>query len=167
MIKSGLIAAGLLVISACIQSGESSYCGDRDALMESAFRFQFTNNYSGLNNRAAAYFIAIEDDQDPDSEFLERFSGHQPPVRPLSAADRRSDKVADPASGKAALIFRIRKLVYESPTTATITGGYFEGALSASFVTMHAECRGKSWQIEKTRPQKISANVENQRSRSS
>ena len=157
MIKHGFTVVGLLALSACVQGGETSSCGDRTSLMESVFRFQFDNNHSSLKNRAAAYYIAIEDNQDPDVLLLDRFSGHHPPVMALSKADRSSDRVTDPESGQGALIFHIRKLKYESPTTATITGGYFEGALSASFVTMQAECRAGSWYIKKLLPQKISS----------
>lgn len=148
--------AALLVLSACVQGGEASNCGDRNDLLESVFRFQFDNNYSSLKNEADAYYIAIEGDQDPDALLLDRFSGHQPPVMALSKAGRSPDHITNPESGKAALIFRVRKLEFESPTTATVNGGYFEGPLSASFVTMKAECSAGSWHIEKQRPQKIS-----------
>jgi len=132
-------------------------CGDRDTLLERAFRFQFEHNHSGLQQRAAAYFIALEHDRDPDQPFLDRFAGHQPPVRALSQAQMDSDRVRDPVSGGEALIFRIRALSYAAPGEATLTGGYFEGPVSASFVTLHATCRNGAWQISKSGPQKVSS----------
>ncbi len=150
-------AAGLLVLSACVQGGETTHCGDRNDLLKSVFLFQFDNNHSSLKGRADAYYIAIEGDQDPGTGLLNRFAGHSPPVKALSKADRSTGRITNPENGKAALIFRIRKLEFESPTTATINGGYFEGPLSASFITMKAECRTGSWHIEKLQPQKISS----------
>lgn len=156
MIKHLFTVACLLMLSACVQGGETSNCGNRNDLLESIFLFQFNNNHSSLQSRADVYYIAIEDDQDPDSTLLDRFAEHLPPVMALSKADRSTSRIINPESGKEALIFRIRKLEFESPTTATINGGYFEGPLSASFVTMKAECSAGSWHIEKLKPQKIS-----------
>jgi len=151
-----LIAAGVLALPACIHGSENSVCGGHDALLEAAFRFQFTHNHSALKNRAAVFFIGIGEHQDPDEALLERFSGHVPPVRAISEADTSGNRVIDPASGRAALIFRIDDIRFDTPRSAIMQGGYLEGVVSASWITLQGKCRAGTWIVSHDGPEKLS-----------
>jgi len=146
------------LLASCFVGEPNPACNSGDDLAEAALRFQFASNQSAIGDRAAAYFVAVEEDQDPGTDLLARFSGESPPVRPLSGLtmSEAGDRVLDPSTGKPSLIFRIYKRTMLSNTEAIVEGGYYEANLSASWITMRAQCREGYWRIEKIGPEKIS-----------
>lgn len=146
-----------VLLSACFVGEAEPQCGMDDDLAESVFRFQFANNRSSIQQKAAAYFIAVENDQDPSGPLLNRFADHLPPVKALSdlTMSTSDSQVVDPVSGKPALIFRIYKRSALSNTEAVVEGGYHEANLSASWITMRAMCQQGAWRIEIIGPEKI------------
>lgn len=146
------------LLASCFVGESNSSCDSEGDLAEAAFRFQFADNRSAIGGSAAAYFIAVEDDQDPDADLLARFSEYSPPVRALSdlTMSEEGDRVTDPSTGKPSLIFRIYKRTLLSNSEAIVEGGYYEANLSASWITMRAQCREGKWSIETIGPEKIS-----------
>src|SRR5262249_53866458 len=69
-----------------------------DDAYEAVFRHQFKNNFSALKEKAKRYCLSING-ENASAEFLRRFEGHQPPVRPKSEFER-----------KEALIFQVTDL---------------------------------------------------------
>jgi hypothetical protein len=152
-----LFAAAFFVIVSCTTPrGEAADCGGRSTLTEAAFRYQFVNNQSSLQDRASAYFISVEGDADPSAELLARFADHQPPVKPLSAARRANEQIQDPATGQRALIFRVSEIQFETADDSRIKAGYEEGRLSASWITLSASCIDSRWSLIPVGPQIIS-----------
>lgn len=150
------------LIAACSFSEVGTACDGGDDLADAVFRFQFANNLSAAGERAGAYFLAVEDDRDPSSALLSRFSDHSPPVRPLSdlTLSESEERVIDPTTGKPGLIFRIYRRSLLSNSEAIVEGGYYEANLSASWITMRAECREGTWRVERIGPQKIASLAE-------
>ena len=146
------------LLASCFVGESTSACDSGDDLAEASFRFQFSSNRSSIGDRAAAYFVALEDDQDPGPGLLARFSDHSPPVRSLSVSttSEKGDRVLDPNTGKPSLIFRIYKRTMLSNSEAIVEGGYYEANLSASWITMRARCQEGTWRVERIGPEKIS-----------
>jgi hypothetical protein len=110
------------------------------AICEVLFRHQFTNNVSAAQQKAAAYFLTI-DERDPPAELLDRFAGHSPPVRPRSEFQL----------GKG-LLFNIDTLVWLDEVTVEVEGGYYEGGLSASGNTYVLRRENGTWKVIKKKP---------------
>ena len=146
------------LLASCFVGDSNTACDSGDDLVEAALRFQFASNRSSIGDRAAVFFIAVEDEQDPGPGLLARFSDHSPPVRAQSDStmSEKGDRVLDPATGKPSLIFRIYKRTMLSNSEAIVEGGYYEANLSASWITMRAQCQDGTWRIEKIGPEKIS-----------
>jgi len=89
-------------------------------IFEAVYRHQFLNNASAAQQGAQAYFLFITgEDLPPD--FMERFSGHMPPV-----------KNGSQFTVGEGLRFRIDGWRRISPDKFEVGGGYYEGNLSAS-----------------------------------
>jgi hypothetical protein len=104
-------------------------------IFEAVFRHQFEDNASAVQQKAAAYFLVIRD-EDPSPEFLARFAGHQPPVRPGSEFE----------VGKG-LQFRVESLEWLDDGGVKVTGGYYEASLSASGNVYTLEPDGEEWEV--------------------
>lgn len=144
------------LISGCAHNDERIDCGGRDSLLHAAFDYQFANNRSSIGKNAAAYFIGLENGQDPGTDFLRRFDGHQPPVEPLSMAGRTSQRVTDLRTGRPALIFQVRKITESESNAMLIETGYYEAELSASWNTLQGSCEDGEWLIELIGPEILS-----------
>ena len=121
-------------------------------LMESVFRYQFTHNCSGKQDKAFAYYLSIYDDKDPSDTFMKRFEKHIPPVKKISQSRMKKDlgtAVIDEETGKEGIIFRIRTIRWINKETVEVEGGYYEGSLSASENTYQVIRKGRSWVVTK------------------
>lgn len=140
----------------CAHNGERLDCGERDTLLHAVFEFQFANNRSAIGQDAAAYFIGLENGQDPEPSLLRRFEGHQPRVEPISNAGRIEHRVTDLNSGRPALIFRIHNVTQTADDTALVEAGYYEAELSSSWSTFQGRCENGEWRIERVGPEILS-----------
>ncbi len=102
---------------------------------EAVFRYQFEHNASGVQQDAAAYFLTIRG-EDPSPEFLARFAGHRPPVRPGSEFE----------VGKG-LRFRVEGIEWRGDGSARVTGGYYEAGLSSSGNVYTVEPAGDGFEV--------------------
>ena len=115
------------------------------AICETVFRYLFEHNASAAQQKAAAYFLTI-DERDLPAEFMDRFQGHGPPVKPGSQF----------REGKKGLKFRIETLTWLDKRTVEIEGGYYEGNVSASGNTYVLRRQKGSWRVIKKKPGWIS-----------
>jgi hypothetical protein len=102
---------------------------------EALFRHQFDHNGSGIQQRARAYYLIIEEG-DPDPAFLARFSDLGKPVLPGSQFLKGDG-----------LSFRIDSIKWVDDHTVEMTGGYYEGNLSSSGNTYRLELRDGKWTV--------------------
>jgi hypothetical protein len=84
-------------------------------IQEAVFRYQFAQD-EFAQSRYQVYFLAFEGNarftnRDPDDVFMNRFDGHQPPVRKASvvAADIMNG-VFDKVTGERGIIFQVAKI---------------------------------------------------------
>ena len=118
-----------------------------DDIREAVFRYQFEHNASGLQKKAACYFLEI-DRKDPAAEFLKRFEGHTPPVKPASACVRSAaEGVKDKETGGRGLVFRQATIRWINDNEVEVEGGYYEGGLSASGNTYKAGRKDGKWVV--------------------
>ena len=117
---------------------------------EAFFRYQFKNNLSSLRGQntmasflseGKAYFLEVEG-KDPSPKLLARFKGHSPPVKKrsefvghstgsrLRKKDGSVDEVIEGTDSNG-IVFRINSYKWYG-NIVVITGGYYEGNLSAS-----------------------------------
>ena len=104
-------------------------------ICEAVFRHQFENNASAVQQKAAAYFLEIHK-ADPAPEFLARFAGNQPPVRPGSEFE----------TGKG-LSFRVNSIEWLNDRKVKVNGGYFEASMSASGNDYVLELGDDGWAV--------------------
>lgn len=125
-------------------------------MLRAVFEYQFENNRSAIGRNAAAYFIGMENGQDPGLDFLRNFTGHEPRVASMSEADRNNSRVIDSQTGRPALIFEIQNVTQSDDGATLIETGYYEAELSASWITLRARCESSEWLIESIGPEIIS-----------
>ena len=113
-------------------------------IAESVFRYQFSHNASGLQQKAQGFFLKLFRD-DPDADFLSRFKDVMPPVH----------KGTEFKSG-AGLRFSVVKIKRLTASTVEVEGGYFEGGLSASGNRYTVEKKDGKWTVVKDRMMWIS-----------
>jgi hypothetical protein len=118
-----------------------------DDIREAVFRYQFDNNASGQKTNAKVYCLAVGEKQvDPSGKLLRRFANHTPPVRKISECGR-SAEIRDKRTGERGLLFYITQISWVSSTEVKVTGGYYEGSLSASGETYVVKKDGSTWKI--------------------
>ena len=105
-------------------------------MYEAFFRYLFSNNVSGAQQNAEGYFLKIKG-KDPSPAFLARFKGHSPPIKEASAF----------VEGEG-LEFRIDDCKQIDDDTFEITGGYYEGNLSASGGSYRLTCKNGKWIVK-------------------
>ena len=114
------------------------------AICEAVFRYLFEHNASAAQQKAAGYFLSI-DHRDPPAEFMSRFGGHSPSVKPGSQFQEGNK-----------LKFRIDTLVWLDEATVEVEGGYYEGNASASGNTYVLRRQKGIWRVIKKKPGWIS-----------
>jgi hypothetical protein len=149
-----LLLAGLIL--GCAYNGDRLECGGQEAMLRAVFEYQFENNRSAIGREAAAYFIGMENGQDPEPGFLQSFGDHEPRVAPLSEAGRTDNRVIDSQTGRPALIFEIQNVTESDDGATLIETGYYEAELSASWITLQGRCEGDQWLIEAVGPEMLS-----------
>ena len=136
----GLILLGLLCVRGVAEEKlqpppYDKSISDAEALdiAEATFRYQFTNNASGAQQNAKAYFLSVFE-KDPSPEFLKRFGKHKPPVK----------KGSEFKIGKG-LAFQVVTIKRVSKTKVEVSGGYYEAGLSSSGNTYFVEKKDGKW----------------------
>jgi hypothetical protein len=116
-------------------------------VFETLFRHQFGHNESGAQASAWAYFLEIEK-KDPPSDFLKRFAKHRPPVK-------RASEFEDGEGVK----FYISSYKWVTDDEVELTGGYYEGNMSASGHTYTVRRTDGKWVVEKDEPRWIASSA--------
>ena len=128
------------------------------AVTEAVFRHLLRPSRDGT-----AYFLSVggPDDHDPDDAFMERFSGHQPPVKPVSeatlsgaaqpgsalAAAPFPGQVIDRRTGQPGLILRVSRLTWLSESEARVEASTFAHGLAARGLLYHVAREGGRWVV--------------------
>jgi hypothetical protein len=110
-----------------------------------------------------SYFLSVgaPDDHDPDDAFMERFAGHQPPVRLVSEATLAGatqlgpnaspalfpGRVIDRRTGQPGLILRVSRLTWLGESEARVEASTFAHGLAAIGYLYHAAREGDRWAI--------------------
>lgn len=117
-------------------------------LLEAVFRHQFDHNASGSGRNVDYFFLALDADEDPPPELLERFAGETPEALPVSLAERTFEEgVKHRERGGRGLIFRISSIDWVDEEEAVVEGGYYEAPLSSSGNTYQVERRDGRWVV--------------------
>lgn len=152
-LASGVLAAGLLLAGviyiAVFPSGSEPPPRSQfvDDIREAVFRYQFVHNNRGLRG-VDVFFLALGQNTDPSQEFLKRFAGHTPPVKPVSAC--RIDPlrgVFDKDTGKGGLVFRVEGIAWVNDKKVEVEGGYYRNGLAASGNVYTVESKSGKWVV--------------------
>jgi hypothetical protein len=151
-LMKGLLVFLLLatfVVSPAVQKGapESPRSAQDDNIRETVFRYQFSH----AELIFAYYFIAI-DDKSPSEAFLQRFRDNDPPVRPISKAERVKKPmrmVVDRDDQKQGIIFYSGPIKWISDSKADVTARFECGdtcdELSGVY---HVSLQGSRWVVD-------------------
>lgn len=136
------ITTAFLALTSCSDLGTAPTINNSlEDIREVVFRHQFSNNASGQQQSAQVYFVAllVQTDSthqshyiDCSDDFMARFAGNVPPVKRFSECSVSGNGVTDTRTGAYGILFRIESITEIDPHEAEVTGGYFEGGLSAS-----------------------------------
>lgn len=124
---------------------------------EATFRYQFRENASGLQQRAAVYFLALRDPKngqrlDPSDTLMRRFENHRPRVARASAARTSAvDGVVDKISSERGLIFIVGEVRWLARDRAEVKGGYYEAGESSSGNVYQLRKRNGKWEVVSNR----------------
>jgi hypothetical protein len=113
-------------------------------IAEAVFRHQFARNVATQEPKTPAYFLGLFG-KDPSPEFLSRFKNHKPPVK------KQAEFVM--GSGLKFFVDRIKRV---SKTKVEVSGGYFEGLMSASRNTFTVELKNGKWIVTRDKLEQIS-----------
>jgi hypothetical protein len=129
------------------------------AVTEAVFRHLLRPRRDGT---ACFLSVGAAEDHDPDDAFMERFTGYQPPVRPVSEATRAGTSPPGPASSPAAfpgqvidrrtgqpgLILRVHRLTWLGESEARVEASTFAHGLAARGWLYHIVREGDRWVID-------------------
>lgn len=133
----GVAILGLLAATPALACTTGVNEAGRADLQELVVRWAFGAAETDLDP-PAAYCLAmspetpVEEGEDPDPAFLDRFSDLPVPVRPMSACRFEGDtrhNVVDNASGEYGLHFHVGPVVMNGSHRANIEVGYLQGSL--------------------------------------
>lgn len=126
-----------------------------DDVLEAVFRYQFIHDSSDLQGRARVFFLSVYD-RDPSNNLMDRFQGHQPPVKRVSdcevstkARGSGAIHVVDRSTREPGLIYRVERIMWTSHTEAQVTGGYYAGGRAASEHLYHVVRDREEWVVKK------------------
>ncbi len=155
-----MILAAILFLSGAVitRAADPGREAQADDVLETALRYKFAHNGSGLQNKATAYFVALGDKaSDPSDDLINRFVRHTPPVRKVSGCRyEEGGFVFDRATGKKGLLFRIKGITWKSDTEAEVQIGYYEQGLSADWSTYALSKEKGKWKVTGTKLNSIS-----------
>jgi hypothetical protein len=133
-----------------------------DDVLEAVFRHQFGHDASGLQWRARVFFLSVYD-RDPSNNLMDRFEGHEPPVKRVSeceisgkAPGSSAIHVVDSKTGEPGLICRVERIRWVSDTEAEVTGGYYAGGKAGSGYLYRVVREGEEWVVKKDTLQWVS-----------
>ncbi len=133
--------------------------GDAEAAVtEAVFRHLLRPRRDGT-----AYFLSVgaPDDHDPDDAFMERFAGHQPPVKLVSEATLAGatqpgpnaspapfpGQVIDRRTGQPGLILRVSRLTWLGESAACVEASTFAHGLAARGYLYYVASEGDRWMV--------------------
>lgn len=87
------------------------------------------------------FFLSFGKDGDPPDEFMQRFQGHQPPVKKESEVEMGLWGV------KEGLIISATQITWHSNQRVDVKGGYYGGELYAAGILYSVERQGDRWVV--------------------
>jgi hypothetical protein len=144
-----ILTSVALNIACLFQVGQSQTNAERqtqeDDIRETIFRHLFDHNASGLQQKAAVYFLSLGRERYPSEEFLERFKDHKPTVKSAIESSHNARGVVDKKTGKPGLIFSIHEIKWVSEKEIEAKGSYYEAGLSAAGYTYQSVKEQGKW----------------------
>ncbi len=133
----GLLAVGV-ALAGCFAyaTRTASLSGEECDICEAVLRHQIVHSAAGGRGTATAY-VEIQG-RNPTASFLDRFRGHQPPVRP-----------GWQFSCGGGVLYEIGEIRRTGEDSAEVDGGYYEGRNSASGNTYYLVRRDGKWVVER------------------
>jgi len=119
-----------------------------DDVREAVYKYMFDKYMPELQADVEIYYLAVGSRSDPRSDLVERFKGHVPPVRKVSASSRLgTGGVHDRSTGQKGVVFNIGSLKWIGEKEAIATGGLYQGGESVASSTFHVEWLDGEWVI--------------------
>ncbi|WP_457351580.1 hypothetical protein [Roseateles sp. P5_D6] len=135
---------GISIVSPAPQGDERE--AEELNVYEAVLRYQFLYNASAQRADAKVYCLTVAR-LDPDDAFLRRFAGHHVPVKNASACNINGHGVFDRATGALGLELHVDTVTWVSGQEVTVSGGYFEGSLSASSNVYRLRKKDHRWTV--------------------
>ncbi len=151
------IVVGLVICGCRSKPPVATPLSAEDPIREAVFRYLFESNASGQGQLANAYYLRLDGDQDPSPQFLQRFVGHHPPVKPASGStlEPGTALVIDKESGLPGLIFWIAEIRWLDDGNVEVDCGYDEASESAAGSVYYLHKVDGRWEVVEERMQWI------------
>ncbi|PMQ18452.1 hypothetical protein [Janthinobacterium sp. AD80] len=156
-IKFNFFVLGVAIVCAAC-TGKTGTPEDALFAKEALIRYQMTHNYAATKDDVDIFCVEISNvfdrrsssKMDPPAILIERLNDGRRKVRKGSDCAYDEDSgVFEKSSNSPALILVVGEHSWDSATSMTITGGYYEGSLSASGSTYQLEKRDDKWEVTK------------------
>jgi hypothetical protein len=132
------VVSGVAIASYFAYATRTASLSDEDwDICEAVLRHQIFHSAAAGRGTVTAY-VEVQG-RNPIGAFLNRFQGHQPPVK---AGWRFS-------LGSSGVLYRIGGIKRTGEDSAEVYGGYYEGNLSASGNTYYVVRKGGKWVVER------------------
>ena len=128
-----LVLAVVALLGGCAE--KKGTAADELAIAEAMIRYQFLHHWEGYGGQRGVFCIesvAGDTPADPEERLMNRIRHAPRLVRRRSGCEIGPDsRVIDKVTGAPALILEVGALTWNSPTEASIEGGYYEEAATA------------------------------------
>jgi hypothetical protein len=128
----GVVIAGYLAYA----TRTASLSDEEWDICEAVLRYQIFHSAAAGRGTATAY-VEVQG-RNPTGAFLDRFQGHQPPVKPGSRFFRGSG-----------VLYRIGVIKRTGEDAVEVAGGYYESSLSASGNIYYVVRKDGEWVVER------------------
>ena len=128
---------------------------DDEDLQELVLRWAFHAAETNLDPPAAHCLVVssrlLDEGEDPDQSFLDRFREDPVPVRPFSACRFEGDTenhVVDDFTGQHALLFSVGPVDWDKPGRPKVEVGYLQGSLWGRGWECSLSVDGGHWRVD-------------------
>jgi hypothetical protein len=147
-----MVICGLILALICLQTDKpSSKTVAENDIREAVFRYQFDHDATQQKTYTKVYFISIENEKDPDDEFLRRFAGNTPMVKKKSQAvgdNKGTGGVIDHETRGSGIIYRITQLKWVNENEVEVEADFHVAMLFAGGCKYRVRRENNQWLIK-------------------
>jgi hypothetical protein len=119
-------------------------------IREAVLKYMFEHSATQQHPYTSTFFIAIDKDEDPSDEFMNRFEGHKPIVKKLSESTYKSDTgmIFDKETGRGGIRYSVGRIKRINEKEARLEGSYYVAMLFGGGCQYRVVLEGSKWVVK-------------------